>query len=312
MKVFYDLATLPTFQNAVLTIGSYDGVHTGHQAIIRRINNLAKAIHGESVVITFHPHPRLFLYPNDDRLKLITTIEEKIHLLQSYAVNNLVIVPFNREFANQTPEAYIKNFLYQRFAPKRIVIGYDHRFGKKRAGNIDLLKQYEAIYDFKVEEINKQAVANIAVSSTKIRKALLNGEVRKASRFLNHPFVLKGKVIYGQQLGTTIGYPTANIEVKERHKLIPKQGIYAVRVVHQAQHYGGMLYIGNRPTLNGVTQSIEVNIFDFNQNIYGQSLTIEFIQWIRGDQTFENLEQLKTQLAQDKQDALKILNTSRS
>jgi riboflavin kinase/FMN adenylyltransferase len=307
MKVYKDLAALPRFRKAVITIGSYDGVHAGHQAIIQRINNIAKEIGGESIMITFHPHPRFVIRP-DDPFKLINTIDEKVALLEKYGVDNVIIVPFTKAFSQQTPEEYIKDFLVAKFQPNKIVIGYDHKFGNKRAGNIDLLKAYAPKFDFEVLEIEKQDVDTIVVSSTKIRKALHEGAVKKVGEWLNHPFVIQGKVVYGQQLGTKIGFPTANIEVADKHKLIPLEGIYAVKVKHFNDLYNGMLYIGNRPTLNGTNQSIEVNIFDFDKNIYGDELTLELIERTRDDKKFDSLEGLQTQLAQDKIDSLKVLN----
>lgn len=308
MRVFRDLEALPPFKNAVITIGSYDGVHTGHQEIIRRINALAKEIDGESILITFHPHPRLFLYPNDTSLQLLNTLDEKIDVLKKLGIDNLVIVPFDKTFAVQSPKEYILDFLHQKFTPKRIVIGYDHRFGNKRKGDLTLLKSFETQCGFKVEEIQKQTIADIAISSTKIRKAIIAGQIRKANDYLQHSFTISGKVVGGQQLGRTMGFPTANIEVESRHKLMPQEGIYAVKICHQSIDYQGMLYIGNRPTLNGQSQSIEVNIFDFNQSIYGDFLKIELIQHIRGDQKFDSLPELVEQLKQDEIDALAILN----
>lgn len=307
MKVHTDLAALPKFKNAVVTIGSYDGVHAGHQAIIQYINELAQAIDGESILITFHPHPRLVVKPDNNSLRLINTIDEKVKLLEKYGINHVVIVPFTKAFSQQTPMEYVQDFLVKKFQPKKIVIGYDHKFGNKRAGNIEMLKACEADFGFEVMEIEKQEVDTIVVSSTKIRNALLAGEVKKAGEWLGNQFILSGEVVHGQHLGTQIGYPTANIFVSEKHKLIPPEGIYAVKVLFQSQVFDGMLYIGRRPTLDGISQSIEVNIFEFNQDIYGEFLEVEFIQRIRDDKKFEGLEGLKTQLALDKQATLKIL-----
>ncbi len=307
MKVHRNLDELPHFNNAVITIGSYDGVHAGHQTIIQRINDTAQRINGESILITFHPHPRLVVRPDDNSLKLLNTIDEKILLLEKYGVDHLIIAPFTKAFSQQSPEEYIEHFLVKNFQPKKIIIGYDHKFGNKRVGNIDLLKQYEGKYGFEVMEIQKQDVDSIVVSSTKIRNALLEGRVKIAAEWLNHPFMISGEVVYGQQLGRELGYPTANIQVKERHKLIPPIGIYAVQVVHNDQQYQGMLYIGNRPTLDGKTISIEVNIFDFDQNIYGQDIRVAFSKHIRADKKFEGLEALKHQLGLDKIATLEAL-----
>lgn len=309
MKIYRDLNNLPSFKNAVLTIGSFDGVHIGHQQIIKQINNLAKSIDGESVLITFHPHPRLIVgQPQQNGLKLLNTLEEKAVLLEKYQVDALVVVPFSKEFANQSPDEYIQQFLVAHFQPTIIAIGYDHKFGKNRVGDISYLRKFEAEYQFKVVEISKQEVADIAVSSTKIRKALLEGNVQKAKRLLGHHFSLKGKVVKGLQIGATIGFPTANIEVADEYKLVPPEGIYAVVVYHKNKQYHGMLYIGNRPTIDhNLKQTIEVNIFDFNQMIYNEDLVIEFVEYLRGDIKFDNLEGLKQQLQKDKEAALQVL-----
>lgn len=309
MRVFQSLATLPKFKNAVITIGSYDGVHAGHQQIIKRVNDLAKEENGESILITFHPHPRLVIMPDDTSLKLITSVNEKIEVLKRYGVDNVIIVPFSKAFSQQTPIEYVRDFLIKHFEPKRIVIGYDHRFGNKRAGGIELLKELAFLYNYQVEEIAKHEVDDIAVSSTKIRNAILDGDVKSANAFLNHPFALTGKVVYGKQIGREIGYPTANLEVERKNKIIPKAGIYAVHVFYNDQKYGGMLYIGNRPTLNGQDQSIEVNLFDFDDNLYGKTLYIEFIAHIRNDAKFDSLEALTAQITKDKEDTLISLNT---
>jgi riboflavin kinase/FMN adenylyltransferase len=307
MRVFQNLATLPKFKNAVITIGSYDGLHAGHQQIIQRLNDLAKEEGGESVLITFHPHPRLVLVPDDTSLKLITSVNEKIEVLKRYGVDNVVVVPFTKAFSEQTPLEYVRDFLVKYFEPKRIVIGYDHRFGNKRAGGIELLKELTFLFNYQVEEIEKHEVDDIAVSSSKIRKALLEGKIEKANSFLNHPFTLTGHVVHGKKIGTEIGYPTANLEVERQNKIIPKAGIYAVYVLFNDARYKAMLYIGNRPTLNGQDQSIEVNLFDFKGDLYGKTLCVEFIAHVREDAKFDSLEGLTTQIAKDKIETLKKL-----
>lgn len=307
MRVFQNLATLPKFKNAVITIGSYDGLHAGHQQIIKKVNDLAKQEGGESVLITFHPHPRLVIAPDDAKLKLITNINEKIEVLKRYGVDNVVVVPFTKEFSAQTPLEYVRDFLVKYFQPKRIVIGYDHRFGNKRAGGIELLKELAFLFDYQVEEIEKHEVDDIAVSSTKIRNALLEGQIEKANSFLNHPFTITGRVVHGKKIGTEIGYPTANLEVERKNKIIPKPGIYAVYVLFNENRYKAMLYIGNRPTLNGQDQSIEVNLFDFNGDLYGKTLCVEFIAHVRNDAKFNSLEELKAQIAKDKAETLRKL-----
>lgn len=307
MKVHYDINSLPSFRNPVLTIGSFDGVHIGHQQIIKKINSLAKSIDGESILITFHPHPRLLLKPNS-KLKLLNTLTEKANLLAQYGIDHLVVVPFSLAFAQQSPTNYIQKFLVAKFQPKIIAIGYDHRFGKNREGNIDYLRKFEKKNQFEVIEISKQAVADIAVSSTKIRKALQLGEIKKAIQLLGHYPSISGLVVKGLQIGHTIGYPTANIQIESPHKLLPSEGIYAVKVSYQKESYQGMLCIGNRPTIAGnLKQTIEVNIFDFDQSIYNQKLEIFLISYLRDNTKFEGLNELKTQLAKDKNNALVIL-----
>jgi riboflavin kinase/FMN adenylyltransferase len=309
MRVFHDLNELPEFKNAVLTIGSFDGVHCGHQKIIERINQLAREVDGESVVITFHPHPRLIVYPNDKSLQLISTIEEKVKLLEKYEVDNVVIVPFTIAFSQQSADEYIQKFLVEKFHPRYIVIGYDHRFGLSRQGDVNYLKWHGKDAGYEVIVIEKQEVEDIAVSSTKIRNSLNTGSVAAAENLLGHPFSLTGTVVHGQKIGAKIGFPTANLSVNAPHKLIPPNGIYVVRVWHQDQSYGGMLYIGDRPTLKDYNnRTIEVNIFDFDKAIYGDKLQIDFIDHIRNDLQFENLEELSEQLKKDKERAKAVLD----
>ena len=308
MKVFNDLNDLPKFNNAVITIGSFDGVHQGHQKILEKVNHLAETIEGESIVITFHPHPRQVVYPKDNSLKLLTTIEEKVLMLERFGVDNVVVVPFTIEFSQINADEYIEKFLIEKFHPRYIVIGYDHRFGLNRQGDINYLKWYASRYDFEVVEIEKQEVKDITISSTKIRKALELGDVGTARRFLNYPYLITGTVVQGQKVGTKIGFPTANIEIAQSFKLIPPEGIYAVNVEHQKKRYGGMLYIGTRPTLKEFNnKTIEVHIFNFNKAIYGDKLRIEFVDYIREDKQFDDLENLKLQLQKDQEKAEQLL-----
>jgi len=308
MKVHNDLNNLPGFRNAVLTIGSFDGVHEGHQKIIKRMNRLAREQDGESILITFHPHPRLVIYPDDDSLRLITTIDEKIQLLDHYGLDHVVIVPFTPAFSQQSADEYIQHFLVEKFNPRTIVIGYDHRFGAGRKGDINFLRSHAQHAGFDVVEIAKQEVEDMAISSTKIRKALEGGRISNATQLLGHTFTLTGTVVHGQRIGNSIGFPTANLEISQPHKLIPPNGIYAVQVRHQNEQYGGMLYIGDRPTLKEYNnRTIEVNIFGFDQEIYGDKLQLEFIDFIRQDSAFTNLDDLSAQLAKDREAAVAIL-----
>ncbi len=308
MNVYYNLSELPDFNNAVVTIGSFDGVHTGHQRILERVNQIAGAVEGESIVITFHPHPRRVIYPDQNDLKLLSTINEKVELLDRFRIDHVVVVPFTKAFSQQTPEAYIKEFLFEKFKPACLVIGYDHRFGKDRAGDINYLKKFKNQTDFEIVEIKKQEVEDITVSSTKIRKALDKGDITTANHLLNYFYSLSGIVVHGQGVGETIGFPTANVEVQDQHKLIPADGIYAVRVYHQNTRYKGMLYIGTRPVLkNHHNRTIEVNVFDFDKSIYGDPIKIEFIKKLRNDLPFEKMELLQEQLLVDKEQSLSIL-----
>ena len=308
MNVYNSLSDLPEFKNAIITIGSFDGVHRGHQKLLEKIKQLAKDNDGESIVITFHPHPRQIIYPNDKTLRLLNTIDEKVALFKRYGVDNVIVAPFTVEFSQISADEYIENFLLGKFNPKYIVIGYDHRFGLNRQGDINYLKWYAKKRNFSVIEISRQDIDDIAVSSTKVRNALEKGEIRKTTELLNHFYLISGIVVKGKGIGKDLGYPTANIEIRNKHKLIPPQGIYAVRIYHNEQIHNGMLYIGDRPTIKDDNQrSIEVNIFDFNKNIYGDKLKIEFIELVRNDMKFEGLELLKIQMGKDEVEIRKIL-----
>lgn len=292
MNVFRNIDELQQFNNAVITIGTFDGVHLGHQQIISRINQIAKDNAGESVIITFHPHPRLVIQPDGQAVQLLSTPNEKIELLKKYGVNNVVIIPFSRDFSEQSAEHYIEHFLVKNFQPKHIVIGYVHKFGRDRKGDFTLLEKYKTQFGYTLEEINKQTLEDITISSTKIRHALNEGEIEQANELLGHAYTLSGIVIKGLQNGRKLGYPTANIQPDEFNKLIPKKGIYAVRVRVDERWYGGMLSIGFNPTFGGKHLSVEVNILNFSREIYGQRITIEFIQYIRDEKKFESMEAL--------------------
>lgn len=310
MRVFRDLNNLPAFKNSVITIGTFDGVHKGHQKLIERINFLAQQNQGESIIITFHPHPRLVINPQDKSLRLLNTIDEKINLLEKYGVDNLVIVPFSRDFSEQAAEDYISNFLVKSFHPKNIVIGYDHKFGKNRTGDYHLLEQMKEHYGYTMEEISKETLDDIGISSTKIRNALQSNEVSLANDLLGHNYTLTGTVVRGLQNGRKLGYPTANLQVNDENKLIPKTGIYAVKVTDAAapgETYKGMLSIGYNPTFDGKEQTIEVNILDYNKDIYGNTLTLEFIAFIRNEKKFDSLEALIDEIKNDERKSREIL-----
>jgi riboflavin kinase / FMN adenylyltransferase len=309
MRIFNNLAELPNLQNTAITIGSFDGVHCGHQKILEKLVSAAKSCGGESVVITFHPHPRLVVKGQDKKVELLSTIDEKTKLLERYGVENVVVVPFSAAFANQSAEDYIEKFLIHYFHPRFIIIGYDHRFGKERKGDIELLRKLATKGGYEVIEIEKQVIDDISISSSKIRTALINKDLWTAEKLLGHPYNLQGKVVKGQQIGRTLGFPTANLQPLEAEKLVPPMGIYAVWVIINEKRYGGMLYIGDRPTLtmfNNIT--IEVNIFNFDETIYDHIISIEFVEFIRADQKFNDLEELKMALAKDKIRAQYFLN----
>ncbi|NJC25101.1 bifunctional riboflavin kinase/FAD synthetase [Neolewinella antarctica] len=311
MQTHLSLTALPRFRRSVVTIGSFDGVHRGHQQLLRRIVKLATQRGGESIVITFDPHPRTVLQPEDDSLRLLSTTEEKARYCEDLGIDHLIVVPFTLEFARQDPAAYVENFLVKYCQPDRIVVGYDHRFGKDRTGDIEYLNYRSNDLGYEVIEIDAQEVNEITVSSTLIRNSLLAGQVTKASGLLGRPYELTGTVIEGQRVGRTIGFPTANLAIGHRLKLIPTNGIYAVRVRYGSRKLTGMLYIGDRPSLNdgrGVT--IELNIFDFAEDLYGEELTVYFHEFLRGDLKLDGLEALKDQLKSDEAAARKSLSAS--
>jgi riboflavin kinase/FMN adenylyltransferase len=307
LKVFHSIEEFQKVKGAVVTTGTFDGVHVGHRKIINRLNETAKKIGGESVLLTFHPHPRMVLFPDNHGLELITTMDEKIKLLEEAGVQNLIIHPFTKEFSRTTSLDFIRDILVDKLGTSVLVIGYDHHFGRNREGSFEHLRESGPLYGFQVEEISVQDVDDVAVSSTKIRKALQDGDVLTASRYLAHPYQLCGTVIHGDKLGREIGYPTANIQVDDETKVIPANGVYACYVYVGENKFGGMLNIGNRPTVNGQMRRIEVNIFEFGEELYGQQLVLELKDRIRDERKFGNLEELKERLAIDKKLAEGIL-----
>ncbi len=312
MKVYQDLSTLPVFNNAVVTIGTFDGVHLGHKQIIRQLKETAEKIGGETVIITFHPHPRKIISSVPGDIKLLNTLPEKILLLEAASIDHLVVVPFNHAFANQTAQQYINDFLWKYFKPHTIIIGYDHRFGKGREGDYHLMDQYGASLGFEVKEITEQLMNEIIVSSTRIREALLNSDIETANKFLGYDYFFEGVVIEGNKLGRTIGYPTANLQIESDEKLIPGNGVYAAVVEIKNQqseirNFSGMMNIGVRPTVDGKKRMIEVNIFDFDEDIYTQILRVHVKHYIRGEVKFNGLDELKTQLLKDKVSAKELL-----
>jgi riboflavin kinase/FMN adenylyltransferase len=306
MKVYHSIDEFQKLPFAVVTSGTFDGVHRGHQKILSRLREIAQSTGGESVVITYWPHPRMVVSDATD-LQLLSTIEEKTELLQEQQVGHLLVIPFTRDFSELTSEQFIRQILIDKIGTQRLVIGYDHRFGRNREGSFEHLSQNAALYGFEVEEIPRQDVDHVGVSSSKIRQALLEGNVHIAAEYLGRHYSFSGVVVKGNQLGRTIGYPTANIHTSDSYKLIPADGVYAVRVFVNDQWYKGMMNIGIRPTIQGTHRTAEVNIFDFNADIYGQEITVSFIEKIRDEHKFNGLEALKAQLAQDRQTALHLL-----
>lgn len=308
MQVHTDFQHFSTIQKPIVTTGTFDGVHVGHRKIIQRINDLARQTGGESVVITFHPHPRLVLFPDDNELKLLSTPDEKIQLLANAGVQHLIIIPFTKEFSRLTSHEWVKGYLVDMLHLHTLVIGYDHHFGRNREGGIDQLTQYSADYRFALEEISAQDMDDIKVSSTKIRQALATGDVKTASAFLTYPYTFTGKVVDGDKRGREIGYPTANLKIEDPLKLIPADGVYAVNVTVDNKKHRGMLNIGLRPTVDGKKHTIEVHIFDMDQYLYGKDLTVQLVARIRNEMKFNSLDDLRLQLDKDAQVASKELN----
>lgn len=310
MKVHNNIDQLPGFRKAVITIGTFDGVHGGHRQIIRLLQSEAAAIDGETVLITFHPHPRMVIPGNRDAIRVLNTLEEKTKLLEAYGIDHLVVVPFNSEFAEQSAEAYIKDFLVTRFHPHTIIIGYDHRFGRERKGDYRLLEAMAPENGYIVKEIPEQVLQNAAISSTRIRQALIDADTDTANALLGYPYFFSGEVIEGNKLGRTIGYPTANLAPGDENKLIPGNGVYAVEVARKRNPESllrGMMNIGVRPTVDGTKRVIEVNIFDFDETIYGETLTVYIRKRLRSEIKFNGLDALKAQLATDQETAKKAL-----
>ena len=299
MKIYDDVNKIPAFKNAVLTIGTFDGVHKGHQKIIAQLKEEAKKNDGETVIITFYPHPRQVI-KTDCKVELLNDFTEKAALLNDLGIDNLVCINFNDVFAELSAEKYIQDFLFKTFHPAKVVIGYDHRFGKGRTGDFGLLKKYGQDLGFEVVETPAQIQNMITISSTKIRKALSEGNVPVANNLLGYQYTLSGTVTKGNKLGRTIGFPTANIVLNSSDKLIPLNGVYAVQVTVNQSKFNGMMNIGFRPTVNGKTRTIEVNILDFDGDIYHQIIKVELIDYIRAEVKFNGIDALKEQLKIDK------------
>ena len=326
MQVHHNIDQITSFRNAVVTIGTFDGVHSGHRQILNQLKQEAVKINGETVIITFHPHPRKVVHAGQSPVFLINTIEEKISLLEQVGIDHLVIVPFTEAFSQLTAKEYVEDFLINKFHPNTVIIGYDHHFGKGRGGNYRLLEEYSAAGAFMLKEIPEHLIHHNIVSSTAIRQAVLGGNIEEAKELLGYNFFFEGTVIEGNKLGKVLGFPTANLRIENEDKLIPGNGVYAIEakvvnnntinrttttyppltILHSNLY--GMMNIGNRPTVGGTHRAIEVNIFDFNEDIYGQIVQVSLKKFLRKEKKFEGLEELKRQLRIDKKEALQMLS----
>ena len=307
MKVFTTIPNYPSENKSIVTIGTFDGVHLGHRVVLRRMREIAKKTKGKSVLLTFFPHPRYVLHKDNQDMKLITTLQEKQDLINQAGLDNLVIHEFTKKFSRIKPVNFVRDILVEQLNVHTLVIGYDHHFGRNREGSIQELTTLADLYDFNIEKIDPQYFEDVTVSSSKIRKLIEKGEMVKAKQYLGYEFMLNGKVIKGNSLGKTINFPTANIVVENKWKILPADGVYAVKIVLEAKEYKGMMNIGQKPTVDGNGISLEVNIFDFNQDIYGKGIEIRFVKRIRDERKFENLLGLKKQLLIDRNKARKIL-----
>ncbi len=309
MKVHYDIEQLPEFRNAIITIGTFDGVHMGHRQIIDKLKAEAKVNDGETVIITFHPHPRKVVSSAILGIRLINTLSERIEILTQLGINHLVVVPFTEVFANQPAEDYIKNFLVDKFHPHTIIIGYDHRFGRDRLGDYRLLEKKATEFNYQLKEIPKHVLENIAISSTNIRQAILHNDIATADTLLGYEFFFSGVVVHGDKIGRKLGYPTANLKINDDEKIIPGNGIYAVYAQPEGytERLKGMMSIGFRPTVDGKKRVVEVNIFDFDKEIYGQTLKVFVKKYLREEIKFNGLEELVQQMDQDKINSLNVL-----
>ena len=307
MKVFTTIPNYPSENKSIVTIGTFDGVHLGHRVVLRRMREIAKKTKGKSVLLTFSPHPRYVLHKDNQDMKLITTLQEKQDLINQAGLDNLVIHEFTKKFSRIKPVNFVRDILVEQLNVHTLVIGYDHHFGRNREGSIQELTTLADLYDFNIEKIDPQYFEDVTVSSSKIRKLIEKGEMVKAKQYLGYEFMLNGKVIKGNSLGKTINFPTANIVVENKWKILPADGVYAVKIVLEAKEYKGMMNIGQKPTVDGNGISLEVNIFDFNQDIYGKGIEIRFVKRIRDERKFENLLGLKKQLLIDRNKARKIL-----
>jgi len=309
LKIIRSITAFNSSEKTIVTIGTFDGIHIGHQKILKDLIKTAKKEGKKSVLLTFFPHPRMVLQ-KDNKILLLNTIEEKSGLLEKMGLDYLIIHPFSKEFSRLTALDFVRDILVNKLNTSRLIIGYDHHFGKNREGNIHQLKEYSLLYDFKVEEIPAQDIDDVSVSSTKIRTALKEGNLKTANNYLGYHYMLNGTVVSGKKLGGTIGFPTANLEIKEPYKLIPKTGVYIIKTHINTDLYTGIMNIGFNPTVLGKHQTIEAHLFDFNEDLYGKEIMIEFIYFLREEHKFKSIEELVVQLNIDKENAISYLSNN--
>ena len=307
MKIYQQLTDFHPPHFSVVTSGTFDGVHLGHQKILRRLQELANRKQGETVLLTYWPHPRLILQPKDKSLRLLTSLSEKVKLLEGMGVDHLIILPFTKELSQMSSEEFIRDILVDKIQTKTLVIGYDHKFGKNREGSFEYLQSHSHLFGFAIEEISRQDVDDLGVSSTKIRTALAQGDISTANKYLGRPYDLSGQVVTGQQIGRSLGFPTANIQIADDYKLLPRDGAYAVLAEVNSIQYKAILNIGDRPTVDGEKKTIEAHLIDFEGDLYGQDLRIYFQEFLREEKKFESLDALKNQLVVDRERAIFIL-----
>ena len=309
MKIIRSITAFNSSEKTIVTIGTFDGIHIGHQKILKDLIKTAKKEGKKSVLLTFFPHPRMVLQ-KENKILLLNTIKEKSSLLEKMGLDYLIIHPFSREFSRLTALDFVRDVLVNKLNTSRLIIGYDHHFGKNREGNIHQLKEYSLLYDFKVEEIPAQDIDDVSVSSTKIRTALKDGNLKTANNYLGYHYMLNGTVVSGKKLGGTIGFPTANLEIKEPYKLIPKTGVYIIKTHINTVLYTGIMNIGFNPTVLGKHQTIEAHLFDFNEDLYGKEIMIEFIYFLREEHKFKSVKELVVQLNIDKENAISYLSNN--
>ena len=307
MKIFHSIDAFHTKNKTIVTIGTFDGVHIGHKKIIQKLIHTAKENNCESLILTFFPHPRMVLQ-DDSEIKLLNTIEERIELLKKSGLDNLIIHPFDKAFSKLSAEEFVEYILVKKLKIKKIVIGHDHRFGRNRTANIDDLIVFGNQFDFEVEQLTAQEINDVSVSSTKIRIALNDGSIDLANKYLGYPYFLTGIIAKGNQLGRTIGFPTANLEIEENYKLIPKNGVYIVKSTLHSKEVFGMMNIGFKPTVDGKILSIEIHYLNFNEDLYSQKIAVSLLHFIRPEEKFDSLSLLQEQLKKDRETSINYIN----